>query len=76
MPAICSSPARLPCPFDRLRETRTRLAAVVHEPFRLSDFVPHPAEQAVLFDFVNNYQQRFAGFVREAVALAASPAAT
>ena len=57
--------------FDK-KITRTRLAACVHEPFRLSDFVPREASDATLFGFVNEYQRRFVGHVREAVALAAS----
>ncbi len=59
--------------FDK-KITRTRIAAVVHEPFRLSAFVPRPVEDAALFDFVNAYQRRFVGYVREAVALADAPA--
>lgn len=52
---------------------RTRLAAVVHEPFKLSDFVPRPVAQQALFDCVDGYRERFAGFVREAAALANAP---
>jgi len=57
--------------FDK-RITRTRMAAIVHEAYKLSDFVPYPVRDATLFDFVNDYQRRFVGYVREAVDLAAS----
>ena len=49
--------------------TRTRMTAVVHKPFRLSEFVPRPVEDGTLFDFIAQYQRKFAGFVAEAVAL-------
>lgn len=55
--------------FDR-KLTQTTLVAVVHEPFRLSDHVPRGAEDPELFAFVNAYRDTFAGYVREAVALA------
>ncbi len=57
--------------FDK-KITRTRLAAIVNKPFRLSEFVPRPEEDVALFDFVNRYQRRFADYVREAAALADS----
>lgn len=53
--------------------TRTKLAAVVHKPFRLSEFVPRPADDNALFDFIGRHQQSFAGYVRDAVALCGSP---
>ena len=59
--------------FDK-KITRTTLAAMVHPPFRLSEFVPRPIEDEALYDFVNRYQRQFAGLVRETAALAASPA--
>jgi CRP-like cAMP-binding protein len=58
--------------FDK-KITRTRLAACVHEPFRLSASVPRSASDATLFDFVNHYQQRFVRFVSEAAELAGAP---
>ena len=54
--------------------TRKKVAAVVHKPFRLSDFVSDPSDDAGLFDYINGYQRCFAGFVRETVALANSTA--
>ena len=54
--------------FDK-RITRTRVAAVVHPPFRLSDFVPVSDRDEALFAFVDECQRRMAGWVREAVAL-------
>lgn len=49
--------------------TRTRLAAVVHEPFKLSQHVPYPVQDTALYEFIDNYQRQFTTFVREAVAL-------
>lgn len=57
--------------FDK-RLTRTRVAAIIHKPFKLSESIPHPIRDATLFDFVNNYQRCFIGYVREAVDLAVS----
>lgn len=55
--------------FDK-RITRTRVAAVVHPPWRLSDCVPEPDCDDALFAFVNDCQRQMSGWVREAVALA------
>lgn len=55
--------------FDK-RITRTRLAACVHEPFRLSNHIPREASYRELSDFVNAFQRRFVGYVREAARLA------
>ena len=55
--------------FDK-RLSRTTLAAIVHEPFRLSDHVPPGAPDKALFDWVNDYQRTFAGYVQDTVALA------
>lgn len=52
--------------------TRTSVAAVVHKPFRLSDFVPRPVDDRALFDFINRFQATFRGYVREAVVLCGS----
>ena len=57
--------------FDK-RITRARVAAVVHEAFKLSAFVPRPTQDAALFGFVNDYQRRFVDYVQAAVDLAAS----
>jgi len=50
--------------------TRKRLAAIVHEPFRLSEAVPNADDDVNLFDFINRYQHRFAEYVRQTKALA------
>jgi CRP-like cAMP-binding protein len=56
--------------FDK-KLTATTIAAVVHEPFRLSDFVPDPGDDRALLDFINHRVGRwFHDWVREAVALA------
>ena len=39
--------------FDK-KLTATTIAAVIHEPFRLSDFVADPGDQGVLLDFINH----------------------
>lgn len=60
--------------FDK-KITRTTTAAVVHEPFRLSDVVSDTNDKAALHRFVNDdLQPRFAQWVREAAALAEDPA--
>jgi CRP-like cAMP-binding protein len=57
--------------FDK-KITRTTTVAVVHEPFRLSDFMPNLSATAALRDFLNNQMTvRFYQWVREAVSLAA-----
>lgn len=50
--------------------TRKRLAAIVHEPFRLSESVPNAEDDVALFDFTNRYQHRFAEYVHQTKALA------
>jgi CRP-like cAMP-binding protein/1-acyl-sn-glycerol-3-phosphate acyltransferase len=61
--------------FDK-KLTRTTTAVVVHEPFRLSDFVADPADERALRGFISQQVDRwFRGWVREAVAAsAAAPA--
>jgi 1-acyl-sn-glycerol-3-phosphate acyltransferase len=60
--------------FDK-KLTRTRAAAVVHEPFRLSDHLGENIDSHALREFVNGYvYERFQDYVREAVRLAATPA--
>lgn len=54
--------------FDK-RITRTKVAAVVHPPVRLSDFVSDPDQDDELFAFVNECQRRMRGWVRDAIAL-------
>ncbi len=56
--------------------TRTRVAAVVHEPFRLSETVGFPLEDKALFAFLEGYRETFAGYVRDAVALARDTASS
>ncbi|QDU61717.1 Cyclic nucleotide-binding domain protein [Planctomycetes bacterium Pan216] len=51
--------------------TRTRLAAVVKRPFRLSEILANPNDNASLYAFVNGYRERFRGYVQEARSLAA-----
>jgi Acyltransferase len=56
--------------FDR-KLTATTTVAVVHPPFRLSEHVADPADERALLDFINHQVSRwFAGWVREAAALA------
>jgi hypothetical protein len=56
--------------FDK-KLTTTATAAVVHEPFRLSDFVPDPDDEHALLAFINHQVTVwFRGWVREAAALA------
>jgi CRP-like cAMP-binding protein len=56
--------------FDK-KLTRTTTAAVVHQPFRLSDFVADPADEPALLEFINQQLfPRFRGWVREAAELA------
>jgi CRP-like cAMP-binding protein len=58
--------------FDK-KLTRTRTAAVVNEPVRLSDHLGEDIDGQALRDFVNGYvYERFRGYVREAVRLAAT----
>ena len=46
-------------------------AAVVHEPFRLSDFLPDPGDERALLDFINHrVGPWFRDWVGEAAALA------
>jgi CRP-like cAMP-binding protein len=60
--------------FDK-KLTRTTTAAVVHRPFRLSEFVADPADQGALLEFVNHQLgPRFRAWVREAAELAGPPA--
>jgi 1-acyl-sn-glycerol-3-phosphate acyltransferase len=56
--------------FDK-KLTRTTTAAVVQEPFRLSDFVADPVDEPALLEFINQQLgPRFRGWVREAAELA------
>jgi CRP-like cAMP-binding protein/1-acyl-sn-glycerol-3-phosphate acyltransferase len=56
--------------FDK-KLTATTTAAVVHEPFRLSDFVADPGDDRALLDFINHkVGPWFQEWVREAAALA------
>ncbi len=54
--------------FDK-KLTRTTTAAIVYPPFYLSDYVPKPVEDQVLFDFINSYQKRYQEYVKEAISL-------
>ena len=53
--------------------TRTKLAAIVYKPFKLSDVVSFPVEDRELFEFISRYTCQFSEFVRAAIQLAASP---
>ena len=56
--------------FDK-KLTTTTTAAVVHEPFRLSDYLPDPGDEPALLDFINHQVGPwFREWVREAAALA------
>jgi CRP-like cAMP-binding protein len=55
--------------FDK-QITRTRTAAVVLPPFRLSERVPDPSDTDALFGFVDAYTEEYRGYVREAARLA------
>jgi hypothetical protein len=58
--------------FDK-KLTRTVTAAVVHEPFRLSDVLADPSDERSLLAFINHQLcPRFRGWVRVAAALAGS----
>ena len=60
--------------FDR-KLTRTTTAAVVHQPFRLSEFVADPANEPALLEFINQQLgPRFRAWVREAAELAEAAA--
>jgi 1-acyl-sn-glycerol-3-phosphate acyltransferase len=60
--------------FDR-KLTRTTTAAVVHQPFRLSEFVADPADEPALLEFINQQLgPRFRAWVREAAELAEAAA--
>jgi CRP-like cAMP-binding protein/1-acyl-sn-glycerol-3-phosphate acyltransferase len=60
--------------FDK-KLTRTTTAAVVHQPFRLSQFVADPADEHALLTFLNQQLgPRFRSWVREAAELAGPPA--
>jgi CRP-like cAMP-binding protein len=56
--------------FDK-KVTRTRVAAVIREPVRLSEHMSDPNDKEAMRGFVEAYRERFAGYVREAVELAA-----
>jgi CRP-like cAMP-binding protein/1-acyl-sn-glycerol-3-phosphate acyltransferase len=60
--------------FDK-KLTHTVTAAVVHEPFRLSDVLADPSDERSLLEFLNSHlRPRFRGWVREAAQLAGSAA--
>ncbi len=61
--------------FDK-RLSRTTLAAIVHEPFRLSDHVPPGFRDEELFAWVNEFRRTFAGYVEDTIALAQRGSAT
>ena len=52
---------------------RTRLAAKIFPPIRLSDSVPPSAPDGQLYEFINSLRLRYRGFVREASRLAEHP---
>ena len=54
--------------FDR-RLTRTKVVAVVHEPFRMSEQLPDPRDREALLRWLNdNLHPRYRTWVREAAA--------
>ena len=55
--------------FDK-KITRTRVAAVVHEPFRISDVLTKPFHRRALHDFLASYRRTFRTYVDEARRLA------
>ncbi len=55
--------------FDK-QIARTRLAAKIFPPIRLSDNVAPSAPDSVFYDFINNLRERYRGFVRDASELA------
>ncbi|MCB0917476.1 MAG: cyclic nucleotide-binding domain-containing protein [Actinobacteria bacterium] len=56
--------------FDK-QLTRAPLAAVIHEPFRMSEFVdPHAPDEA-MYEWLSHYQSTFAQYVDDARRLAA-----
>lgn len=56
--------------FDK-QIARTRLAAKIFPPVRLSESVSPTAADAVLYEFINRFRDRYRGFVRQAAELAA-----
>lgn len=58
--------------FDK-KIVRTVVAAVVHEPFRVSAVVNDPTNELELAAFIGNLRDRFRGWVRQAAALADVP---
>jgi hypothetical protein len=61
--------------FDK-KLTRAKTVAVVHEPIRLSEQLGENIDSRALREFVNGHvYERFRGYVREAVQLAAVPRA-
>ena len=56
--------------FDK-QIARTKLAAKIYPPIRLSDSVPPEAPESAFYDFINDLRERFRGYVREASELAA-----
>ena len=56
--------------FDK-QIARARLAAKIFPPVRLSDSVSPTAADAVLYEFISRFRDRYRGFVRQAVELAA-----
>ncbi len=59
--------------FDK-KITQTTTAAVIFPPFRLSEVLPDPSDKQALDAFVEQFQERFSGFVKQAIALAATRA--
>jgi 1-acyl-sn-glycerol-3-phosphate acyltransferase len=57
--------------FDK-QLTQTTTAAIVFPPFRLSDRVGDPSDRTALFGFVNELQNAYRNYVRQAIELARS----
>ena len=57
--------------FDK-QLTQTTTAAIVFAPFRLSDRVGDPSDREALFEFVNDLQNDYRDYVKQAIELARS----
>lgn len=55
--------------FDK-QLTQTTTAAIVFPPFKLSEFVDDPKDKEALLGFVNQLQDDYRGYVRQAIELA------
>lgn len=75
--ALATTPEPLIVPvvvanFDK-KLSRTTLAVVVKPPFRLSERLPGPIDDARLYDYLEALREQYRGWIAEAVALAGQP---